>query len=406
VAHITSSHTNNHVLKFMQEDIPPATTDLNDHNALTNLWSQKMFTEEELSTLFDSSLDIDIEPQYDALTQRLNAINRKSFDVYRLLTLLVHANNSHKHPARTLITDTSEARDTGSTTIRTLMGELEKQAARKAARATRESKGAQPKNRTQTTSESPPKIETIPHTFSVGAWLLDATKDNTRARKTACKTTSSSLLSQTTIDEFYREKDGNDDEETKSKRLKDDTHTVDTHAFTTSSRAKDDHLAETINLIDETFAMCRDDIPGSITMIVDSGASHILLRHEHAHVLHNVICDNSKSYATIKCAKQGVVLTAIGTGSLNIGRFCLQAFICRDNELQHSLLGLNPLTARGCTAQFTNIQAKSHGLPPTYPSGIQISPSNVMARDNTAGASRDHYNTTSCCRRSISRALP
>jgi hypothetical protein len=37
VAHITSSHTDNHVLDFMQEDIPPATTDLNDHNALTNL---------------------------------------------------------------------------------------------------------------------------------------------------------------------------------------------------------------------------------------------------------------------------------------------------------------------------------------------------------------------------------
>ena len=100
--------------------------------------------------------------------------------------------------------------------------------------------------------------------------------------------------------------------------------------------------------------MCRDDIPGSITIVVDSGASHILLRHEHAHVLHNVICDNSKSYATIKCAKQGAVLTAIGTGSITIGRFRIQAFICRNHELQNSLLGLNPLTARGCTAEFTN----------------------------------------------------
>jgi hypothetical protein len=34
VAHITSSDPDNHVLDFMQEDIPPATTDLNDHNAL------------------------------------------------------------------------------------------------------------------------------------------------------------------------------------------------------------------------------------------------------------------------------------------------------------------------------------------------------------------------------------
>ncbi len=48
-------------------------------------------------------------------------------------------------------------------------------------------------------------------------------------RKTARKTSSSNPLSQTTIDEFYRRKDGNDDEESKSKLLKDDTHTVDTH---------------------------------------------------------------------------------------------------------------------------------------------------------------------------------
>jgi hypothetical protein len=98
----------------MQEDIPPATTDLNDHNALTNLWAQRIFTEEELSTLLESesSLDIDIEPQYDALTQRLSAINREMFDVYRVSTFLVHANNSHKHPARTLITDAVEATNT------------------------------------------------------------------------------------------------------------------------------------------------------------------------------------------------------------------------------------------------------------------------------------------------------
>jgi hypothetical protein len=113
-----------------------------------------------------------------------------------------------------------EATNTGSTTIRTLIGELEKQAARRTARAFRNSKGAQ--------SESPPKIETIPHTFSVGAWLLDATKNNTRMRKTERKTTSN-LLAQTTIDEFFRKND-TDDDETQFKRLKDDK-----HAFTTAS---------------------------------------------------------------------------------------------------------------------------------------------------------------------------
>jgi hypothetical protein len=273
-----------------------------------------------LSTLLESSLDIDIEPQYDALTQRLNAINRKLWDVYRVSTFIVHANNSHKHPARTLITDAFETTNTGSTTIRTLICELEKQAARRAARATRNSKVAQSEGQTQTSFKRPPKIETIPHTFSVGAWLLDATKNNTRMRKTARKTTSSNPLSQTTIDEFYRRMDNTDDDETQSKRLKEDTHMVDTNAFTISSgTGNDDLAAETINLIDETIAMCKDDIPGSISMVVDLGASHVLVWQEHAHVLHNVTCDNSMSYATIKCAKQGAILTAIGTGSLTIG---------------------------------------------------------------------------------------
>jgi hypothetical protein len=130
--------------------------------------------------------------------------------------------------------------------------------------------------------------------------------------------------------------------------------TINTNAFTTSSRTRNDDIAETINLIDETIAMCKPDKPGSISMIVDSGASHVLIRQEHAHVLQHVTCDNSKSYATIKCAKQGAILTAIGMGSLNIGRFRIQAYICRNHELQYSLLGLNPLTIKGCTAEFTN----------------------------------------------------
>ncbi len=106
VAHLTSSDPVNHVLDFMQEDNPPVTTDLNDHNALTNLWAQRVFTEEELSTLLDA---INRKPQYDALTHRLNAINKKLWGMYRVSTFLVRANNSHKHPARTLITDAVEA---------------------------------------------------------------------------------------------------------------------------------------------------------------------------------------------------------------------------------------------------------------------------------------------------------
>jgi hypothetical protein len=148
VAHILSSHADNHVLEFLQEDIPPATTNPNDHNALTNLWAQKVFTLEELYILLDSSLDIDIEEKYDALMKQLNAINRQMFNVYRLSTFFVHANNSHKRLARTLITEASMARDELPPSARTLMGELEKQEARKAERlSTRKSKGAQPEDR-------------------------------------------------------------------------------------------------------------------------------------------------------------------------------------------------------------------------------------------------------------------
>ncbi len=43
----------------------------------------------------------------------------------------------------------------------------------------------------------------------------------------------------------------------------DDWRTINTNALTTSSRTRSDDIAETINLIDETIAMCKPDIPGS-----------------------------------------------------------------------------------------------------------------------------------------------
>ena len=188
-----------------------------------------------------------------------------------------------------------------------------------------------------------------------------------------------------------------------------DTRTINSNAFTTSSRTRSNDIAETINLIDETLAMCKKDIPGSISVIVYSGASHILLRQEHAHVLQNVICDNAKSYATIKCAKQGAILTAIGMGSLTIGRFRIQAFICRNHELQHSLLGLNPLTAKGRTAEFTNRYFRLNHtacLQPILVGYKYNRPTLWRVTIRTATAARHYYNTSSDCRRSIPRALP
>jgi hypothetical protein len=58
----------------------------------------------------------------------------------------------------------------------------------------------------------------------------------------------------------------------------------DTTALTTVNNVS---LAETINLPYRRDAgYGKKDIPGSISMIVDSGASNVLLRQEHAHVLH------------------------------------------------------------------------------------------------------------------------
>ncbi len=54
---------------------------------------------------------------------------------------------------------------------------------------------------------------------------------------------------------------------TKSQRLNLDTHMIDTNAFAIPFRTRSDDIAETINLIDETIAMCKDDIPGSISIV-------------------------------------------------------------------------------------------------------------------------------------------
>ncbi len=56
----------------------------------------------------------------------------------------------------------------------------------------------------------------------------------------------------------------------------------------------------------------------------------------------------------VRSAKIDSELSPIGRGLLQIGPFCFPAYIFRDDELQESLLGLNPLTKRGCSATFTD----------------------------------------------------
>jgi hypothetical protein len=98
------------------------------------------------------------------------------------------------------------------------------------------------------------------------------------------------------------------------------------------------------------------DLSPNITMMIDSGVSHILVRNEHAHILKYITMSetNTQPFANVRSAKIGSELSPIGSGLLQIGPFCFPAYIFRDDKLQESLLGLNPLTKRGCSATFTN----------------------------------------------------
>jgi hypothetical protein len=123
--------------------------------------------------------------------------------------------------------------------------------------------------------------------------------------------------------------------------------------FTTEhTHANEDILTQ---LTSELVAMhIGQNTHKSATMLVDSGASHILVRQEHAHVLTNVTMTspNGHAFASLKSAKKGSELSAIGKGVLQIGPFFLPALIFSNDELEDTLLGLDPLTEAGCTAIF------------------------------------------------------
>ncbi len=72
VVRILSSHEDEHVLDFEQDDIPTTTIDPDTHNTLTNLWSKRISTEHALNKLLDSGLDVDIEDEYFTLARQHN----------------------------------------------------------------------------------------------------------------------------------------------------------------------------------------------------------------------------------------------------------------------------------------------------------------------------------------------
>jgi hypothetical protein len=79
----------------------------------------------------------------------------------------------------------------------------------------------------------------------------------------------------------------------------------------------------------------KDPSP-NITMMIDSGASHILVRNEHAHILKYITMSETKMqpFANVRSAKIGSELSPIGRGLLQIGPFCFPAYIFHDDELQ------------------------------------------------------------------------
>jgi hypothetical protein len=104
-------------------------------------------------------------------------------------------------------------------------------------------------------------------------------------------------------------------------------------------------------------------------MMIDSGASHILVRQEHANILNNITMfgPNAEPVVQLQTAKKGSTLHAIGQGLLYIGNFHLRAYIFKNDELDTSFLGLNPLTAQGCSATFTHESFSLHHGPNPEP---------------------------------------
>jgi hypothetical protein len=91
-------------------------------------------------------------------------------------------------------------------------------------------------------------------------------------------------------------------------------------------------------------------------LVVDTGASHVLFQERHTSLLTNVQISspNKKPYAILRAANDQV-LTAIGKGIFRIKHVAVVAYIFRNEDLVHNLLGIAPFADCGCKAVFTAI---------------------------------------------------
>jgi hypothetical protein len=103
--------------------------------------------------------------------------------------------------------------------------------------------------------------------------------------------------------------------------------------------------------------------PWSKQIIVDTGASHILFREQDSSLLTNVQMSPpiARPFAILTAAN-GASLKSIGRGMLNLATITVVAYIFRDSELVHNLLGIAPFADLDCTATFSATQFQLHHL--------------------------------------------
>ena len=329
IANILTIAPESDVLQFQKDDIPPETLDATTHSTLMDLWTQRIHIEETLENLLNNSLDIDIDDEFERLDDIHNTINRRMFDTYRLSTFLVHENNLHKHPPQMLITDATLIERYNEETppsVRTLITDWNRNAPQDtSSEATQKSKGA----RTTSYDTKSPKENT--------KQLVSLENDDTTEFVTGNKRPAIENIEAIEPD---------------PKRIG-----IEPHALMMRS------------LDNESKQISHDTNKVSTTMMIDSGASHILVRQEHANILNNITMfgPNAEPGMHLQTAKKGSTLHAIGQGLLYIGNFHLRAYIFKNDELNTSLLGLNPLTAQGCSATFTHDSFNLHHGPDPVP---------------------------------------
>jgi hypothetical protein len=95
-------------------------------------------------------------------------------------------------------------------------------------------------------------------------------------------------------------------------------------------------------VVDNSKHMLTDNL------VVDTGVSYVVLRQQHAHLLSHVQLSSfgQSPYAILRAAN-GQILNAIGRGMFTVPTITVIAYIFRNEDLVHNLLGIAPFADRG-----------------------------------------------------------